>query len=301
MKVIIRILTTPWSAVLLAVICAIFMYIITSFIIEIEDFQIGLIVTISITLSIAIPFAFILFAYIRQIEEQNEELKRLEFATKKMFTIIAHDVRSPLSTLIGLLNAMESKSLTMEEGREYVSSVTNRTENILEFLDGLLFWSREQIDTKSIKKQRFSTQEVINSIKWFLLEEASKKGVSISIETTDFQLFNDSGSYSFIVRNVIQNAIKFTPSGGEIDVLFEEKGLFLKTIVNDNGVGISKSNLDKIFAGDNWVSTKGTENESGSGFGLKTCIYYANLNGGSIEIESEEGKGTNVVINTLMK
>jgi signal transduction histidine kinase len=104
-----------------------------------------------------------------------------------------------------------------------------------------------------------------------------------------------------MVRNVIQNATKFTPKNGRINVTFEERGAFLHTIVRDDGIGISKLNLSKIYAGDDWVSTKGTENELGSGFGLKTCIYYANLNGGSVDIESVEGKGTIVEIKTLMK
>lgn len=109
-------------------------------------------------------------------------------------------------------------------------------------------------------------------------------------------IYGDRGCYSFIIRNVLQNAIKFTPQRGTITVNMIEKENRTITIIEDNGIGISEENLTKILAGNEWISTPGTENEKGTGFGLKAASKYIELQNGSFNIESIPGEGSKVII-----
>jgi signal transduction histidine kinase len=291
-----RYFLTPLGTTISAILASAIIYLIINLFYESSNFKAGLIISIIIPLIITYPFSSIAFKNRKKIQKQIEELERLDYINKKIFTVVAHDVRSPIATLKSLLNVITSESLSMHEGKQHLKSLSDRTENLLVFLDSMLSWSRKQIEQEPLSPSYFSCNDTIQPLKALLKDIISFKNITLTSSNLETQIYADQESYAFIVRNILHNAIKFTPDYGDITINVSENEYEVQTRITDNGVGISKNGIEKILNSEEWYSTSGTSQEPGTGLGIKTCLYYLKQQKGDLNIISQPNTGTTVTI-----
>jgi signal transduction histidine kinase len=229
------------------------------------------------------------------IEQRTSKLLEIVSTNAKFLSIIAHDLRSPFSSIIGILELlkMSLNEFKKNEVEEYINIVYNSANNTLTLLDNLLIWAVSQNKEKNFNPVKINLYELLREEIESLRTLAGQKQVSLShtIEpglnvTADLQMVKT------ILRNLINNAIKYTNINGEISVDAREKKQFVEVTVKDNGIGISVENQRKLFKIDAFHSTPGTHNEKGTGLGLLLCKEFIELHGGNMRIESEAGKGS---------
>ncbi|WP_299434514.1 hybrid sensor histidine kinase/response regulator [uncultured Aquimarina sp.] len=229
------------------------------------------------------------------ISKQHEELKKLNKLKDNIFSIISHDVRSPLATLDGLLQLFDDDQhiLSEEELREYTGVVRLELNKVQTLLDNLLYWAKSQLanmqDTKSNVDVYEITQEVLS-----LFEERTKKK-KLSLHNNidpDYIIYADKNMLSFVIRNLLANSVKYTLDEGSISIDAEFLIDSVKVSIKDNGIGMSSETLENLFK-DKTVDTQtGTSGEMGTGLGLVLCKDLIEQNGGSISVKSTLGKGS---------
>jgi signal transduction histidine kinase len=247
-----------------------------------------------------------LISHLKEVEEINIHLEELVEDSKKKLNeaittnsrflkLIAHDLRNPFCATIGILDLLKESynDGNNPEFEELLSIATNSANNALDLLENLLEWSISQSKEKSFNPVRINLQEVIIGEFESFNTSANQKEIKLkhSIDpnlhvTADFEMVKT------IFRNLISNAIKYTPTGGNISVSASEGKQFVKIEVCDNGIGMSQKTKEKLFKIDEFHSTMGTNNELGSGLGLLFCKEFIDLHGGKIRVESEPGKGS---------
>ncbi len=231
----------------------------------------------------------------KKLIEYNQKLKESDEAKDKLLRIISHDLKSPFSGILGYLELMETQadSLTEEEKKSFLSEMRKTSENTYKLLDNLLTWARAQKGGIKVAAIEFSIQDAVAEQVEVLSEAASKKNITIINQTdSERNVFADRDMIKTILLNLVNNAIKFTPAGGEIKISSKITGALTEISVTDNGVGIREENLEKLFRIDHSSSTPGTEREKGTGLGLLICKEFAEMNGGSIRVESKPEKGS---------
>ena len=283
---------------------------------EIEKHQITnkifLIVTIAgVGFLLLLIFRFIKIRKLKiLLEEKNEaislkskELEEANAAKDKFFSIIAHDLKSPFTGLLGYTEILveEFDSMEQEEKVNTIGYLKTLIERVYRLIENLLDWSRIQTDRIELISEVIELETELPEILALLKANAEKKQITIINKiTTPFTVFLDNYSFRSIVQNLISNAIKFTNPGGEITIWANEKNDFVELFVSDNGIGINSELLKKIFNIETRHSTKGTDNEVGTGLGLLLCKELAEKNGGAITIESQVERGTTIRV-TLPK
>jgi signal transduction histidine kinase len=227
--------------------------------------------------------------------EKSNEMLRYEVGVKnRFFSIISHDLKSPFTTLLGMTSMMSqmADNFSKEKLVEYAVNVNEAGDTVFELLQNLLEWSRLQMEGDMIEPQIISlhdiTQENINIL------SPMAKGKDITLKSTIKKdiAYADQDMVQSVIRNLIINSLKFTPSGGEIEVSSRKNGDLIHVTVKDTGVGIIKEKIDKIFALDQKTSTIGTAGENGTGLGLPLCKEMLEKNGGKIWVESTPGEGS---------
>ena len=226
----------------------------------------------------------------------QEILKKVNSQKDKFLSIISHDMRSPLSSIISFLDYYKDNFNSFTETEvDFVSTNLNlHLKKVVEMLDGLLLWSKSQTGAVQTSLAPIDLSKSIISTIDILSHTAENKKIIISTNIHNQLVWADKNMTAFIIRNVVSNAIKFTNEGGSISIstMRNKKNAFI--IVKDTGVGISKDNLAKLFNEEITHSTFGTDNEKGIGLGLALCKDFMNLQNGDIEIESIVGEGTTV-------
>jgi signal transduction histidine kinase len=227
-----------------------------------------------------------------EMEIRGKELMELNHLKDKFFSIISHDLRSPVNALSGVLDLMEQGAITPEEQRSLIKSLQGQFEQTRNLLDNLLDWALVQMDKIVVKLESLELHKVVaGNIK--LLRVAQEKRIDLKNNVNEnLKVLSDPNMVNLVLRNLMLNAIKFTNNGGEVVVSAEQEGEWVVVSVKDNGVGISPENLDQIFDKSTHYSTRGTANEKGTGLGLKLCKEFVEKNGGKIWVESEVGKGS---------
>jgi len=232
----------------------------------------------------------------KEILQENEaRLSELNATKDKFFSIIAHDLRSPFNSILGFSNilAEQIKEKNYEGIESYANILQNSAQRALSLLMNLLEWSRSQKGLIKFSPEYVELGGLINEITELLYGSAAQKSISIVKEIPrNVHAFADIAMISTILRNLIMNAIKFTNPGGQIVILAEQKPDKIFISVSDNGVGIKKEAIGKLFRIDASSSTKGTNNETGSGLGLILCKEFVEKHEGKIWVKSEFGKGT---------
>lgn len=234
-----------------------------------------------------------------QLIEANDQLKQLVNTKDKMLSIIAHDLKNPMNTLIGFSSIIMGRTQTYDPHKleKFIGLINQAAVNSYRLLENLLTWARSQ--TGNIKMEIIS-QDILPIIKediQFLKETAEKKDIKIDLSvqiTSDSNAFIDANTVSTIFRNLISNAIKFTTRTGNITIVVQNTLQSNEIIVSviDNGVGMTSSQIEKLFKVQNNNSTPGTDRESGTGLGLVICKEFAEMNKGRIVVESIQGHGS---------
>lgn len=224
------------------------------------------------------------------------QLKELNASKDKLFSIIAHDLRSPFQALLGIseLLATEVDEFSREEITKFAGEMNNSLKNQFKLLENLLEWSRMQTGRMQYAPIKISLHEKANDVIALLSGNALKKNLTmVNLVLPNVFILADENMLQSILQNLFANAIKFTKSGGTIQISaaqLNEK--MMRISVKDTGVGISSENLMKVFRTDSTVTTQGTENEKGTGLGLLLCKEMIECHGGTISVESELERGT---------
>lgn len=234
-----------------------------------------------------------------QLASSEESLRGANATKDKMFSIIAHDLRNPLISLKNMIFILRSgpDSLNEEEKEEYLQQLDRSLLGAIELMNNLFNWALAQQGNLRFKPERFDllpmVSENVNVCK--PLTELKKIYVSIDIPE-DSSLFTDKNMLDFVVRNILSNAVKFTPQGGEVKISGRhENGNYLLKI-SDSGIGLSAAEIENLMTKNEMLSREGTQNEKGSGLGLMVCKDFIAKMNGKLAIESQQGKGTGFIL-----
>lgn len=226
-------------------------------------------------------------------KEQAIELEKLNQLKDRIFSIIAHDLRGPLVNLSEILKMVAYDQISTEEFKNLSPVLSKDIIYTTDLLENILHWSRSQLKGFGIKKEFFNLRNVILNEINYHLPSANLKKIAIVHDVFPYEVaYADVLMFQIVIRNILNNAIKFCNENCEINITagYQKEG-YLKVCIQDNGLGISKPTLNKLFKDEN-ISSRGTNNEKGTGLGLMICKDFMLRNGGDISVESEEGKGT---------
>jgi len=232
---------------------------------------------------------------LRQLNQANIELKEANASKDKFFSIIAHDLKNPFNALLGfsdllMANYKNMEPQEIEEQLQMLSSASHQAYNLLE---DLLMWSKAQQGKITFLPQKIIINDIFDEIQSNLENVAAKKSISVKFDDyPDTALYADLNMLKTILRNLISNAIKFSPRGSDVKVQVDTENEFARISVSDKGIGISEKNLSRLWQLSEQFTTKGTENEDGTGLGLVLCREFVEKHGGKIWAASEQGKGS---------
>jgi len=227
-----------------------------------------------------------------EVIQQHKELERANNSKDKLFSVIAHDLRGPIGNLGNIMELILDGNLSNEETLEFLEMLREDTKNAYNLLENLLDWSRTQLGRIKKKPELIDLTKIINSNVSLLRGIAKAKNVQLASGITDeLAAFADENMVKTVVRNLISNAIKFTPENGMVYIFAEKGNAFVEVSVKDSGIGIPPENLPRIFD-DEYFATFGTNREKGTGIGLQLCRDFVDQNGGKIAVESEVGQGS---------
>ena len=231
----------------------------------------------------------------RIIEKQNAELRATLNNRDKMYSVIAHDLRSPMASIRMVLNLVIQSATPESVGPELFMLLDNankEAEEVHDLLDNLLKWTKSQTGKLTVVTQELDLCDIIpGAVEIFDMIAASKHITLEQIGTNQsIKVLADNDMMKTVLRNFMSNAIKFSPEGSTIQISVNNEGEFARVSVKDQGVGIAADRLGSIFH--KGESTSGTGGEEGSGLGLQLCQDFARKNGGDCFVESVEGEGS---------
>ena len=231
----------------------------------------------------------------KTIIRQNEELKRTISNRDKMYSVIAHDLRSPMASIRMVLNLVVnvvSRDVVGDEVFDLLDKANRESEDVHDLLDNLLKWTKSQTGRLNVVMQDIDLDDIVPGVVDIFRMIAEIKGIKIEYLSGDEQLVvrGDNDMLKTIIRNFISNAVKFTPDGKNIEVFCNREGDFARISVRDHGVGIAPERVQDIFH--NGETTYGTGGEEGSGLGLQLCQDFAHKIGGDVRVESTLGEGS---------
>ena len=236
-----------------------------------------------------------LVAATRIIEKQNSELRATISNRDKMYSVIAHDLRSPMASIRMVLNLVVnsvSKDVVGPELFELLDKANRESEEVHDLLDNLLKWTKSQTGRLNVVRQELDLNDIIPGVVDIFEMIALTKKINLAYQGSYKPVVAvvDNDMLKTIVRNFLSNAIKFSPEDSTIEISLSTEGDFAKISVHDHGVGIDPERLDSIFKkGD---TTYGTGGEEGSGLGLQLCADFARKNDGDVRVESVVGEGS---------
>ena len=240
----------------------------------------------------------------RIIEKQNRELLATINNRDKMFSVIAHDLRSPMASIRMVLNlvvASMSPELIGPELFELLDKANKESEEVHDLLDNLLKWTKSQTGRLNVVTQDLDLNDIIPGVVDIFEMIAQTKKIKLQFQATEQPLVvrADNDMLKTVVRNFMSNAIKFSPEESTIEIMMKPEGDFAKISVRDHGVGIAADRLGSIFH--KGETTYGTGGEEGSGLGLQLCQDFARKNGGDVMVESVEGEGSTFSVMVPLK
>ena len=227
-----------------------------------------------------------------EIQKQAEELDQLNSLKDKLFSVIAHDLKAPMYALRNLFEDMQKQDMPAEEIKELVPDIKNDLNYTVGLMDNLLQWAKSQMQAYTIKAEAHSVREMIDEVTQVLYLQAEAKKIHIENKAADgYNIWADRDMINLVLRNLISNAIKFSPSGASICVGTFDQQKVTEIYVKDSGKGITAEELKKIGTQE-FYSSNGTAHEQGTGLGLMLCKEFLAKNNGKLRIQSEPGKGS---------
>ncbi|MCG6186901.1 hybrid sensor histidine kinase/response regulator [Maribellus maritimus] len=230
-----------------------------------------------------------------KLRKTMEHLSELNGLKDKMFSVIGHDLRSPLGSVKMTLEFLSqtSDAAAGEELKSTLDLLVKTTDEVFSLLENLLGWARSQSGNLSLEKEAVDLNDLVNSVYLLNKGNLNLKGINFITEIApDTKVNADLNTLKIVFRNILSNAIKFTPEKGKITISASESDGRIKVDIKDSGVGIPEESISKLFDQTQHLTTYGTNRESGSGLGLILCKDFVERNDGTIQVESEVGKGT---------
>lgn len=228
-----------------------------------------------------------------QLSSERDEMQKINFTKDKIFSIISHDLRSPIGSLKAVLSLLRNEQLTPEEFRKAAGDLDKQVQQLQTSLDELLTWSKAQLHGINPSPRPVALRPLIAEIVTIHRLAARNKKIIITTHVpADSTVFADPNILRTVVSNLVSNGIKFTPVGGAITLSAQRDNKHVHLKVEDTGVGITPENMQKILSPSIHFSTRGTNNEKGTGLGLVMCKEFVEKSNGSLSIHSEDGKGS---------
>lgn len=231
----------------------------------------------------------------KEILERENQLRELNATKDKFFSIITHDLKSPFTSIIGFSELLADKILRKDydETLEFANIIHESSWRVMDLLTNLVEWSRIQTGRMEFNPERTDIITIIKEVAGLTRDSAWQKSISVLLDMPDkINIFADKAMISTVLRNLLSNAVKFTREGGEIIVSAFRKADEIVVSVSDNGIGIKKDTLERLFKIGETTSTPGTQGESGTGLGLLLCNEFIQKHGGVLWAESVPGKGS---------
>lgn len=230
-----------------------------------------------------------------KLKKYSLELKELIASKDKFFSIVAHDLKSPFTALLGYSEVManEYKEMSIEELGEFACNMNDVAKKTYSLLENLLEWSRIQTGRMKYNPENLVLYQISQQVIDLFYDNAKKKGVTLRNRSNPLnEIYADLNMVFTILRNLVSNAIKFAKDGDEVMIISKDNGNFIEVSVKDTGVGMKQEDIDKLFRIDVHHSEIGTEQEKGTGLGLILCKELVEKNGGKIWVESKINVGS---------
>jgi signal transduction histidine kinase len=234
----------------------------------------------------------LLLQHQEDMEKRSEELERLNQVKDKFFSIISHDLRSPINALAGLLDLIDKGAVKAEELPNHVQELKTRFNHTRTLLNNLLDWTLLQMDKLNLQSTKIDLHKIVNENIELLGAVQTKKIQLLNKIKPGSLAFADSNTTNLVIRNLMTNAIKFTNDGGFVTIDSEERATEWMVSVEDNGIGMNSDVMKILFDKTAPYTTRGTANEKGTGLGLILCKEFVEKNGGKIWVESNAGQGS---------
>lgn len=233
---------------------------------------------------------------IRKLAEDEQKLKQLNATKDKFFSIIAHDLKNPFNVLLGISDLIRTNAdiKHTKEFEELVEGMFQTAQSAYNLLENLLEWSRTQTHSIQFDPKLFNICDVLSANEIIFKQAASAKQIEISWpdKNSANNIFADYNMINFVVRNLLNNAVKFSHEKGKIEVSTHLQETELICVIQDHGIGMDADTLDKLFKIEYSIQRDGTANEKGTGLGLILCKEFIEKNRGEIWVESKEDEGT---------
>ncbi len=243
-------------------------------------------------------------SYLKQqieLRARSIELAKINEEKNKIFSIVSHDLRSPLAAVQQYLNLLANTDIDSQDKIMLESKLLNSTNDAQYLLTNLLHWSKNQMDGTRVKKEILNLHQTLSNTFNIASEFAKGKGIALIWSCDDqTKIYADADMLQLVIRNLLNNALKFTKSGGKVILEAKEDLGRCLIEIKDNGIGMSENVKNKLFSM-NTTSSLGTQNEKGTGIGLMLCKEYIDLQGGEISVESKEKLGTEIKLSFPFK
>jgi len=242
--------------------------------------------------------------YEMKLKENEKKLSELNASKDKFFSIIAHDLKSPFQGILGFTELLMEDYDILEDKdiKSLIKSVRSSVKNTYELIENLLNWSRMQTDKMQYNPISLNLSKTVDDVINLLLVNFEKKKIKIFNDIKeDLIIPADEKMMKSVLQNLISNAIKFSNKGSFITLASKIINEYVEVSIIDNGIGITPEDIEKLFRLDSNFSTKGTENELGTGLGLLLCKEMIERHSGTIKVHSEVGKGSKFIFSIPIK
>jgi len=233
----------------------------------------------------------------QQLQRTNQQLQEANASKDKFFSIIAHDLRSPFTSLLGLTEVIVEniERYSKDQIKARLQNLHKSSEKVYVLLNNLLTWSQLQRGVMVCEPQQLPLEEIAEHNVLLFTANAEQKQITLrNLVSKETLAYADYTMVDTIVRNLLSNALKFTNTGGPIEVSAQSYENNVEIVFSDTGIGMDQACLDNLFRIDAKGSRRGTADEEGTGLGLILCKELAEKNDGRIRVESEVGKGTTI-------
>jgi signal transduction histidine kinase len=270
--------------------------------------QLTILVALSIGLILTIIVAYLFFKNLKnerstrkiiqaqkeEIEEQTHKLRELNTFKDNTFSVLSHDLRSPVNALTSTMMLLDENIITPEEFGLYKQELNDKLQSVSILLDNMLYWAQSQMKGQlTLEIIQLNVRNKVQKAFLVLSDAAKQKNIKLDNRVpADMVAFADKDQVDIVVRNLISNAIKFTHRSGEVVVSAVHNGNFIELSVTDNGVGMTSEQMSKLFNKTEHISTRGTGGEKGTGLGLQLCYDIMLRNHGDLKVSSKPGLGS---------
>lgn len=226
-----------------------------------------------------------------EIQDKAEKLEQSNSVKNRLFSILAHDLRGPLSSLYGAFHLIELNTIPKEELDKIIPDVAKRFKYTSTLLNNLLQWSQSQMDGYKVAPSAFDLISLLEEKSLLLQTKMEEKNITLTLPKGEYIVYADRNMMDLVVQNLISNAIKYSFKSGKIDISITNHQENVKVSIKDTGIGIKPENLNRIFS-DEFYTTVGTNSEKGTGLGLMLCKDFVARNNGEIWVENDPDTGS---------